>query len=103
MKYVLVLQWSASSEADYDALVAMEGTLESGLDEANGFVDGHDFGSHEMNIFVHTDRPSDAFSDAARSLGADPRWPQVRAAFRPAGQDRYEILWPDTLKNFSVS
>lgn len=103
MKYILVLQWSAVAEADYDALIAMEDRLEAGLDGAIGFVDGHDFGSTEMNIFVHTDRPSDAFADVARCLGADPRWAQVRAVFRPTEGDRYEVVWPDTLEEFSVT
>jgi hypothetical protein len=102
MKYILVLQWSGESEADYDALLTMEGILESTLDGTNGFVDGHDIGSGELNIFIHTDRPSDAFANAAQSLGTNPHWSQVRAAFRPTEGDRYEILWPNSPTRFSV-
>lgn len=103
MQYILVLQWSATSEADYDALIAMEDVLEGSLASAHGFVDGHDFGSGEMNIFVHTDLPLEAFANAAASLGADPRWADVRAAYRSAEGDRYEVLWPQTLQEFSVT
>lgn len=103
MQFILVLQWSAASEADFDALVAMEDALESDLDESHGFVDGHDFGSGEMNIFVHTDRPLEAFRDAETSLGADPKWVDVRAAYRATDGDEYTVVWPETLQEFSVS
>jgi hypothetical protein len=103
MEFILVLQWSATSGADFDALIAMEDSLESDLDEAHGHVDGHDFGSGEMNLFVHTDDPIAAFRDAKTSLGADPRWAGVRAAYRAADGDDYTIVWPETLQGFSVS
>ncbi|UZX04350.1 ABC transporter [Arthrobacter sp. CDRTa11] len=102
MQYTLVLQWSADSLADYDALIAMEDALEGALPAAHGFVDGHDFGSGEMNIFVFTDDPLEAFRDAATYLGADPRWAEVRAAYRPTEGDGYVVVWPDTLQDFSV-
>jgi hypothetical protein len=60
MKYRLVLQWPAVSEADYDRLVCLEELIEGGLGDI-GIVDGHDIGSGEMNIFVHTDNPKAAF------------------------------------------
>jgi hypothetical protein len=103
MEFVLVLQWPAAAEADYDALISMEDRLESGLDEARGYVDGHDFGSGEMNLFIHTDFPLDAFEDARATLGADPRWATVRAAYRSAGGDHYTVIWPVTLQGFSVT
>ncbi|HSN36223.1 MAG TPA: hypothetical protein VLT34_07730 [Arthrobacter sp.] len=103
MQYILVLQWPAHSEADYDALIAMEDALECALPAAHGFVDGHDFGAGEMNIFVHTDDPLEAFGDAATSLGSDPRWAEVLAAYRPTEDDRYVVVWPETLQDFSVS
>ncbi|MDQ4504628.1 hypothetical protein [Sinomonas sp. ASV322] len=103
MRYILVLQWAGESEADYEALIAMEDALEGALPDVHGFVDGHDFGSGEMNIFVHTDRPLEAFGEAMASLSADPRWADVRAAYRPAEGDSYVVVWPETLKEFSVS
>jgi len=103
MEFILVLQWPATSEADFDSLIAMEESLESSLDEAHGYIDGHDFGSGEMNLFVHTDRPLDAFGDAQSALGADPRWATVRAAYRSRAGDQYTVVWPSTLQSFSVS
>ncbi|UKA56921.1 hypothetical protein [Arthrobacter sp. FW306-2-2C-D06B] len=103
MKYILVLQWPGTNEADLDALIAMEDLLEAALPEAHGFVDGHDFGAGQMNIFVHTDRPLEAFRDAKTSLSHDPRWSGARAAYRPAEGDRYVLVWPATLEGFSVS
>jgi hypothetical protein len=102
-KYILILQWPATSVADFDALISMEDLLESHLPAAHGVVDGHDFGAGEMNIFVQTERPLEAFQDAMTSLGPDPRWASVRAAYRPAHGDRYVVVWPKTLELFSVS
>lgn len=103
MQFILVLQWSAASESDYEALLAMEDALEADLDAAHGFVDGHDFGSGEMNIFVQTDLPFAAFQDAQASLSIDQRWADVRAAFRSTDSDLYTVVWPETLLEFSVS
>jgi hypothetical protein len=60
MKYKLVLQWPGVSVADYDRLILLEETIRDGLEDI-GIVDGYDFGSGEMNIFVHTDNPKSAF------------------------------------------
>lgn len=103
MQFILVLQWPADSEADYDALIAIEDALERALPAAHGFVDGHDFGAGEMNIFVHTDDPLEAFGVAVSSLDAHPRWAEVRAAYRPTEGDRFILVWPETLQDFSVS
>jgi len=103
-KYILVLQWPATSEADFDALISMEDDLlQSDLLDAYGVVDGHDFGAREMNIFIQTDRPLEAFQHAMTSLSTDPRWASVRAAYRPAGEERYVVVWPKALEVFSVS
>lgn len=47
-----MLQWPSTSESAYDALIAMEDALGLSLAPALGFVDGHDFGSGEMNLFI---------------------------------------------------
>jgi hypothetical protein len=102
-KYILVLQWPVTSEADFDALISIEDLLQSYLPDAYGFVDGHDFGAGEMNIFVQTDRPLEAFQHAMTLLGTNPRWAGVRAAYRPADGERYVVVWPKALQVFSVS
>lgn len=65
-------------------------------------VDGHDFGSGQMNIFIATERPTEAFGDAANVLRESPRWGDLRAAYREAHGGIYEILWPEGLREFSV-
>jgi hypothetical protein len=101
MRYVLVLQWPGSFEADFDALIGMEDRLSEALGD-HASVDGHDFGSGEMNIFIETDHPTKAFSDAIATLGDGLRWAEVRAAFRDSTGDEYTILWPQGLNAFSV-
>lgn len=81
----------------------MEDLLEAAFPEAHGFVDGHDFGAGQMNIFVHTARPLEAFRDAMTSLSPDPRWAGALAAYRPVEGDHYVPVWPTTLEGFSVS
>ena len=79
--------------------------MEEQVDAALGCyasVDGHDFGSGEMNIFIETDRPAEAFADAASALREGPRWDDLRAAYREAQGGTYEILWPQSLHKFSV-
>ena len=102
MHYVLVLQWPVSSEADFDTLIAMEDTLEGAIPGEHGIVDGHDFGSGEMNIFVYTDLPLIAFRDAEAAFSDEPKWSEIRAAYRPAEGDTYSVLWPHHLKDFAV-
>jgi hypothetical protein len=102
MKYQLVLQWPARSIQDYDALVEIENALIAHL-SGGSKVDGHDFGSGEMNIFVMTDRPQTAFDEVKAILGSRELWPDVRAAYREITGDDYTILWPKDLTEFKVS
>jgi hypothetical protein len=101
VRYILVLQWPGSSEGDLNALFSMENDLNEALGD-HATVDGHDFGSSEMNIFIETDRPTQAFSDAQATLGDRARWAEVRAAYREATGDIYTVLWPKGLTGFSV-
>jgi len=81
MRHILVLQWPTSSAADLEELVRMEEELQSLLGD-HAIVGGHDFGSGEMNIFIETDHPVQAFADVQAFLGHRPRWAGVRAAHR---------------------
>ena len=102
MRFILVLQWPGHTEADFEALVEMEHLLDSELGPL-GTVDGHDFGSGQMNIFIDTDRPMQAFAATRGLLGARPMWEAMRAASRETDGDTYELLWPIGLSEFSVS
>ncbi len=101
VRYVLVLQWPGSSEAEFDALISMEDKLTEPLGDHSS-VDGHEFGTGEMNIFVESDDPAEAFSVATATLGDSLRWAEVRAAFRDQADDAYTILWPQGPSTFSV-
>ena len=102
MKYQLVLQWPASTIADYDAMVAIEGLLIEGLSNDNQ-VDGHDVGSGEINIFIITNNPERAFSEVRRVLGERDIWSDARVAYREVAKTEYTPLWPSDLKDFSVA
>jgi hypothetical protein len=62
VKYQLVMQWPASSIADYAALVAIENVLIADL-SSQSVVDGHDAGVGEVNIFLFTDDPQRTFEE----------------------------------------
>ena len=102
MQYILVLQWPGASESDYQALIDMEDLLEGALPGGHGVVDGHDFGVGEMNIFIDTDSPVEAFADVKAALAENPRWPDARAAYRRIDGEDFEVLCPEGLELFSV-
>jgi hypothetical protein len=101
VQYILVLQWPGDSKTDFEALISMEEQVDTVLGRYAS-VDGHDFGSGEMNIFIETDRAPEAFADAANALREGSRWGDLRAAYREADGGPYEILWPLSLLKFSV-
>lgn len=102
MSYQLVLQWDSSSKSDYDSLLELEDQLANDLSEGHE-VDGHDFGSGEMNIFILTEDPRKAFEEVKRLVGSTSLGRGMRAAFREEAGDEYTILSPRDLKTFSVS
>jgi hypothetical protein len=101
MKYQLVLQWPAVSEADYDRLVSLEELIEGGLGDV-GIVDGHDIGAGEMNIFVHTDNPKPAFEKIKLLLAVGGNVLELKAGYRDFEEDEYTVVYPDGLKRFAV-
>jgi hypothetical protein len=102
MKYQLVLQWPASSVKDYDTMVEIEDVLVSKLSGASE-VDGHDAGSGEMNIFIHTNQPFESFSEIKSILGSYDFWVDARVAYRAIGQNEYIVLWPRELEKFVIA
>ena len=102
-KYQLVLQFPFSGSNDYDALVDLENELGIQIGD-HGIVDGHDAGSDEMNIFIHTNNPADVFSQAISGLASNILFARMRAAYRPIGKSNYTTLWPKEFKGqFTVS
>jgi len=92
MKYQLVLQFPASSAKDFDQLIEVEEELMKSLGSEH-IVDGHDFGSGEMNLFIHTNDPINAFEKARKYL-APGHEQHLVAAYRDLKGNKYTVLWP---------
>lgn len=101
MKYQLIVQFPTSSVDDFDRIVTLEETLRGTLKDF-AEVEGHDFGSGEFNIFVHTDEPKDTFERIREVFSGLQPERQMRAAFRDFDEEEYPILWPPNLKEFKV-
>ena len=102
MRYQVVLQFPGSSEDEFDQVIALEDELAARLGDI-GDVDGHDFGSGEMNVFVLTDQPVAAFEKAKEVVETSDLFAGFRAAYRARTGGDYRILWPKNLKSFSVT
>jgi hypothetical protein len=102
MKYQLVLQWPASSIKDYDTLIEIEDVLTEKLDDGSD-VDGHDAGSGETNIFIHTDDPEATFKTVKAVIGTRDFWIDARVAYRELTGNDYTVLWPKDLHEFKVA
>ena len=104
LPYQLVLQFPADTLKDFDALIALEDLLIAGIEDDETVVDGHDSGSGESNIFIHTSDPDLAFTRAHSLLlkqGAPPNG--FRAAYRKIDADSYTVLWPEGQTEFAVT
>lgn len=93
MEYQLVLQFSTSDSTDFDQLIDLEGQLMVVL-AGRHIVDGHDFGSGEMNIFIHTDDPQEAFN-LSKPIIPSTLEPMLKAAFRSLSGDEYRWVFPE--------
>ena len=101
MKYQLVLQLPYSEIRDYDAMIAIEEVIIKNIGSL-GKVDGHDAGSGEMNIFIHTDHPKLAFEQICRIIGSKDFMADMKVAYREFNSDTYTILFPPDLSHFEV-
>ena len=101
MKFQVVLQFPASSVNDIDGMVEIEDLLLEKFSEQCD-LDGHDFGSGETNIFVHTDDPRRAFDEIRAILSGHKLWPYAVIAYRQIDGSEYTVLWPQEVKTFNV-
>ena len=92
MEYQLVLQFSISESTDFDDLIDLEGRLILALG-GDHVVDGHDFGSGEMNLFIHTDDPVAAF-ELCRPGIQPTLLATLKAAYRELSGDDYSWIYP---------
>jgi hypothetical protein len=98
MKYQLVLQFRCDALADYDAMIALEDRLIEDLGRS-AKVDGHDCGSGETNIFIHTSDPNATFRRVQQTLAEQRKLESVKAAYRLVRGNDYTVLWPENSKD----
>ncbi len=98
MNYQLVIQFPiADTTADYfDRLIRIENELGIILRD-NHIVVGHDLGTGEMNIIIHTDDPDEAFA-LAKNVLSEKDLETILVAFSDMEDEEYSVLWPE---NFS--
>jgi hypothetical protein len=103
MKYQLALQFPANSIRDYDEMIALEDVLIETLG-TSAKVDGHDCGSGEINIFIHTDEPEKTFKRIRDAVAKREILPNLVAAYRELLGQEYTVLWPIGFdKQFKIS
>ncbi len=86
---------------DFDRLVELETTLIEKLGDI-ATVDGHDFGLGKFNIFVLTDDPAAAFTEARQIVMNEAITNDLRSAYRRMDAEDYVTLWPSSLIDFSL-
>ena len=101
MRFQVNLQWPAQSLLGFDEMVAVEDLLIAKLSKQSE-VGGHDFGSNETNIFIHTDDPRRAFEEIQIILSAHTMWPSAVVAYRQMDGSEYTVLWPHGSTTFDV-
>ncbi len=95
MKYQVVIQFplAGASAEDFDRLLMIEnelGLVLMGMHQ----VDGHDMGPDEMNIFIHTNDPDEAFELVKNTLPEN-YLETILAACRDMKSDKYSMIWPE--------
>jgi hypothetical protein len=103
-EYQLVIQFRLDDTdmTRWEAILQFETELEDWLD-GDSLVDGHDAGSGEMNIFVHTNDPAASLKliqallphSELASLG-------YCAGFRRFSEDDFTPAWPPGSEKFDV-
>jgi len=97
MRFQLVIQFPETIIKEIDFIYNLEEAIGRVVSDI-AVVDGHDWGSGEANIFIHTDNPSKAFSQSKTILHSQGLLSQVKAAYRDFEEDDYIVLWPTNFK-----
>lgn len=101
MPYALVLQLPIATLRDYDHMIELEERLMDHL-AYQAEVDGHDAGSGEGNIFIHTDDAVRTFERIRAMPGIDSFLPRLTVAYRDMAADAFIILHPPDAKHFGI-
>jgi hypothetical protein len=104
MSFQLVVQFRPAAPLDFEQLLRIEAAIESRLEETPWWVDGHDMGSGEMNIFLMTDHPAATFAHIQELLEEQKPDGPMHVAFRDVGREDadYVVLWPPGLASFTI-
>lgn len=101
MEFQLVIQLLEDQYGDIDLIADLEDKLDDSLIDAE--VDGHDIGSGEVNIFIHTNAPEDTLKTVKYILEEEHfDLANVKIAYRKIGSEKYHPLWPENLAEFEV-
>jgi hypothetical protein len=93
MDYQLVIKFWRASLADEAFLAALESELTPVLGDAAKY-DGYDVSEKEINLFVLTSDPKQAFRRIKRVLETSGRLHGVSAASRLVGGAQFTSIWP---------
>lgn len=99
MQYQLVLQFPEKL-INFDSIVNIEDNFIKILKD--GEVDGHDIGSGEVNFFILTNKPENAFKSLEKYLMDKELLNCVKSAYRRIDDENFVILYPPSLKEFNV-
>jgi len=103
LQFVIQFPLDDSDHERFEELLELQERLEKLLlDRSVAEVDGNDFGSGEMNIFLFTNEPEKAL-DKVRPLVEEVASPaEYRVAYRAFDRNEFHPLWPKGLKEFAV-
>jgi len=103
-RYQLVIQFKLRDDdlALQDEVLALEDDLAQHLDPDLVFLDGHDAGSGEMNLFLFTDEPAAAFAQIKPIMTTHALLDRSTAAYRPTDGEDFVPIWPAGLQQFEV-
>jgi len=99
MQYQLILQFPEKL-INLNDLVKIEDDFVKILKD--GELDGHDIGSGEVNFFILTNRPDNAFKSLKPYLMSKELLNCVKSAYRRIDDEKFFILYPTSLKAFNV-
>ncbi len=94
MEFVLVLQFPEKTPELLPALEELTELLSDALGESGEF-DSQEVGRGQINLFIATDNPTDAFGKVKGVLKKRGLLPATIAAFRDAEDDDYTVIWPE--------
>jgi hypothetical protein len=100
--FQLVFQFPCHSIQDYSRMIQLEDKMEQLSEEGSwGIVDGHDAGPNEMNIFILTNHPQEAFK--ALLPVTKQSFVAFQSAFRSLDGDEYTVLYPEGQSVFKLA